>query len=160
MSTRKLAGGLLVCSLLLAIWMPAFIRDVAKQAASVDWPSASGAVIQSEPYTRKLLSTGLRFRYEFVVAGKKFESGERRVVDLSLYYTFDSDTAFAAAHPVGSLLTVHYDPANPIRTTLSPGLSFLDFLFAGPLIPVLGLAIYRSATELMRRARGSIATNP
>ena len=153
-STGSLIRGMLICFGLMALMVPLWVRGIVRQYQSSDWPAVSASVTESEAYQRDLLKTRLRFRVLFAVGGRRVETTERRAADLSMFYTFESNGGFARDHPVGSAITVYYDPQDPKRITLSPGLSVLDFTFGGVFMPALGVAVCRIALELQRRARG------
>lgn len=120
--------GLLVGALLAGGgWMVAFrlgkpIRDEA--LASASWPTTGGRVTRSRLDESRKDGTILRsadIGYEYEVAGRAL-TGTR--VWIGDEYQSSPGNEFRAAvkrHPVGRLVQVHYDPADPARSVLEPG---------------------------------------
>lgn len=132
---------------LLAIGAVAWgIFGASAQYAATTWPTAQAEV------TRSALNQGtLDFAYRFVVDGREIESQSRRLSRLSAYYALEDQARFAGTHPPGSTITVWYDPDDPSRTTLSPGVSWLDLVIPAAAVVGLAFGAIPAIRELRRR---------
>ncbi len=100
-------GGLI---LLLAGWQSA------EGLASRSWPATDGrvTVARSSPRSQSQVAW---FSYEFTVDGRVYTGSRVDTAQAS------ATQETVAAHPLGSTVRVYYDPAEPARAVLSPGLT-------------------------------------
>jgi Protein of unknown function (DUF3592) len=96
-------------------------------AGSVNWPTVQGQVIASEFQTvRATINTNAqtsytaKFHYRYKVGTSGFESRRIAWGTKSGWASPEAPQAFVAAHPTGSAVTVHYDPADPAMAVLDP----------------------------------------
>jgi hypothetical protein len=127
--------------LLLAIFVAVWRRSRAAQR----WPHVVGQVISSkvEVYESTARRRYVpRVRYNYKVAGRAFES-ESIYLDAEVAGSRGYAEKIAGRYPAGSLVTVHYDPADPSLCALdrSPGLTWL-LLGIGLLL--MGVAVLAS----------------
>ncbi|CAN5429313.1 hypothetical protein BH10PLA2_BH10PLA2_33050 [soil metagenome] len=95
------------------------------------WPSISGVIVASEIEAHDEM-TAAKIRYEYVVEGKILEG---RAVSFGDVGSSDSSHAQAIVkkYPVGTQVSIFYEPSNPTRSVLEPGLN-LGLL----LVPAVG----------------------
>lgn len=131
-STGRLIAFALVFVLVVLFWTPGYIASLGSQQASVNWPITQATVIESsledDRKIRHPFGTRLNFRFSYLVDDTTLVSDSRRAVKWSAHYLFTSKSLFTEEHPVGSTITISYDPDNPLTTTLSPGLAASDFI--------------------------------
>jgi hypothetical protein len=99
------------------------LRARARGAKAQAWPTTAGVVIASEVVTRAMgnstvLIPVVTYRYE--VAGAALESMGLRLGAPQFFNSKPKAEALAARYPVGSQVTVHYDPAAPATAALDP----------------------------------------
>ena len=107
-------------------------RDLSRQFNSGSFPSVTGQVIHSEVTTRRGskggVIYGVRMSYQFTVEDRLF-AGSRYRYNSSMNSSGSRWAhATVASHPVGSAVTVFYNPANPGDALLSPGIGGEDLL--------------------------------
>lgn len=102
--------------------------DVWHGYRSADWPRTDGEVLEVDlthyqgPETGHTHSAWVRYRY--TVDGRAFESTRVEFPPLKLPDPeADMLVRARAAYPVGSKIDVFYDPADPARACLIPGIS-------------------------------------
>ena len=141
------------------------LQEQARIAEAPHWPATPGTVLSSTVEwrpTRYHRDYFARLRYTYVVDGIPRSSG---VVGYSFNGgDFGRDAAaartFAARYPVGSTVTVHYDPKDPASAMLFPGDGSTEMSMV-VLIAVAGLAELGGAlacfavAKRRRRARAS-----
>ena len=96
------------------------VRDIWSGHASKRWPTTRARVLSSDYHlgTSRAGDTSPLVRYEYLVAGKRYES---------IRYSFSGKGTgvnamnIAFQHDEGDLLTVYYDPLHPDRSCLHPG---------------------------------------
>jgi hypothetical protein len=115
--------------------------------ASADWPSVTGTILTSEVESRHRSAdaTGTRLErgYEYLPR-VKYQYRVDGAVHRSTRITFDDlrfDSAIAAQavadrYAPGSEVPVHYDPAQPDRAILEPGLAWTAYL-----LPAFGIVL-------------------
>lgn len=107
-----------------------------KGKVSEKWPTAQGTILESEvaeSRTRAGSSSRMyeaRVRYEYKVNGQKIKGDQVTFMDGS------SSNRSDAAHvvnrlPVGKVLPVHYNPANPHEACLSNEVGKMPWLMMG-----------------------------
>ena len=117
-----------VVLILAGIGLVAFMRRRhALVRASRAWPVVPGTVLESE--VRRYghsVETGRRYypavRYRYEVEGRSYV-GKRLYFDEMAWSSRSSAARLAHKHPPGATVTVRYDPDDPARALLEPGLS-------------------------------------
>lgn len=106
---------------------------------SEGWPKVSGRMLTGDvdhPVHRPQDYT-LHFKYEFTVGGKRFEGTQINAGDVMDTGRF---AALQDRYAAGREVSVAYDPANPARCVLEPGVAPAHrFLLIAPPV-VFGLA--------------------
>lgn len=97
------------------------------------------------------------FEYRYEVDGETY-TGDRTAS--ATYRTSDRSEVeeTAARYPVGSKITVHYDPDDPATSVLEPGISALPSLFLA--LGVVGLLALAGVFFLLRRSPRERAALP
>ena len=100
------------------------------ESAKVDkWPVTVGTVIESKTFTggrslnNRYETTHVRVVYRYQVHGKRFENDRLWLYDVSLKKW--AAESFARMYHPGQQVRVFYDPMNPARAALAPGLPYL-----------------------------------
>lgn len=121
-------------------------RDLLRGRSSASWPTTQGEVVYSS--LEQSMSTdsdgdssvtyGAKIVYNYQVGGQQL-TGDRRVFSESRSSNARRAQEIANRYPVGSTVTVHYDPNNPPVSVLEPGVGF-----GGMIVPLimLGLLIF------------------
>lgn len=158
-------GGLILGALILVAGLFALtwgIRGLHAAVTSKDWPTTEGTVVRSEleKHRKKggVASTQRKNRfsyrpqvhYEFMVDGQSY-TGSR--LTFSDYSTSNEDQmqAVIAPYPVGTKVSVYYDPNKPSECTLETGFGWTPVAItgAGCLLSFIGgLALFGSAKRL------------
>ena len=128
-----------------------WINGIGPQARSGSWPTATATILRSEydPWGGRW--GALRVRYGYDVDGKRYQCSRLQLNGLSTAWMLRSKSGFVTEHPVGSTLTIAYDPSDPSRATVRRGVSLDDFVIA-PLLAFVGFWCGRSSwRELARR---------
>jgi hypothetical protein len=117
---------------------------------SMHWPIVSGQVTISQSYGTEGKRGGLKLDlgYQYLAYGQVYTASR-------FGYAQDaprgSDAqAFIAAHPVGTPIRVHVDPANPENAVLEPGPAFSWLYF---ILMLLSLFFAVASAISYRRAR-------
>lgn len=138
-------GGLLFGTLALGAGLFALtwgIQGVLASLASKDWPTAEGTVTQSElekqrkkggaasTQRRNRFTYTPRVTYEFSVEGKSY-TGTR--LSFSDYATSNEEQMqqVIAPYPVGTSVTVYYDPDKPTECALQTGFGWTPVAVTG-----------------------------
>ena len=111
------------------------------QAVSADWPRANGFIRQSQvvPSQANPFIDDLDLEYTYQV-GTQWAVGDRLTFfgrTLSMIFRVGSADEMSQALPEGAPIEVAYDPANPERAVLSPGITGVEFGAAA--LVVLGI---------------------
>jgi hypothetical protein len=132
-------------------------------AASKNWPVVEGTVIASSIRAERGSSSGTgstinrttyhaEVVYEYVIKGTPF-SGER--VNFGEYgrETTDHAAAILDRYPEGTVVSVHYDPEEPERSVLEPGMHGVPWfwLLLGTPIFLFGVGLAVVMPRLGRR---------
>jgi len=121
---------------------------------SGSWPSVQGEILSSELHT-SWSRLGPRYEpqvfYRYTVDRQTF-NGYRLAFGIHDYSIFGEAIAAGIVrdHPTGSLTLIHYDPAQPRRSILLPGIRIhpiLELLFWGGLAGLIGHDLWRSLTS-------------
>ena len=113
---------------IVGIGLVAFMRRRhALVRASQGWPTAPGTVLESEVRRYGLsVETGRRYypavRYRYEVAGRSYV-GKRLYFDEMAWASRSTAARLAGKYSPGATVTVRYDPHDPARALLEPGLS-------------------------------------
>jgi hypothetical protein len=146
-----------------ALWI--FIGLVALSAGGVqgleagrmaEWPAAPGRVVTSESVTTAFRGLGLRYApavrivYEYEVGGTVYRS-ERVAVEIQPVETDSAEGQRRLRdYPVGTEVTVYYDPDDPAAAVLEcgrPGSAFA----AGAALIAMGLVVAAARWLLRKR---------
>ena len=123
--------------------------DWGRASASVGWPTAAGAVIESRLHHstrtkrgRTSSSWSPRVTYRYSVDGRGFEAGR---ISFRMSGSSQSEAqAVVDAHPVGSAVTVRHSPDDPSLACLEPGTGDWQWvpvaIGAGVVVVSLGVA--------------------
>lgn len=134
------------------------------------WPVAAGTVKASAAVSKPIVTSGRRgtvgthvvaLRYEFVVAGQTFSGTRQSLDDVGIIKTEEWAQSEARSMPVGSSVSVFYDPGDPSRSLLTPGLpisslilSAMGLVLVAAGLALIALGLYLRAHHAKRRARG------
>lgn len=90
------------------------------EGAARDWPTTTGQVVETSVATVTGRNTAYApvVRYRFEVNGTIYRNSKILLTDHPNFDTASEAEAYAADYPVGSEVSVHYDPANPQRAAL------------------------------------------
>lgn len=110
------------------------------------WPTTKGAVLSSDVAIEQVMGNPMStpaVTYSYEVGGQTLQSGGLRVGKPRYFNKPDKAAALAAQYPVGSQVTVHYDPATPAITALDLAIGegyvpLMIYSFGGTLL-VLGI---------------------
>ena len=103
-------------------------RDIDEARASADWPNVQGTIVSSAVDSRRSSTSQGRpkttfhaaVRYEYVVDGANLV-GERVAIGDDSARSSSGAREVVDLYPAGSNVAVSYDPANPARSVLEPG---------------------------------------
>jgi len=101
--------------------------------ASATWPTAEGVITASE-VTRSSSEDGVSYRPEVAYdyqAGDQFHTSYTIKFGENSYSSRGRAEAIAATYPVGQQVTVYYDPEQPSRSVLEPGVSGGSYIVLG-----------------------------
>lgn len=120
--TRIAAG---VCTLLFGAMLFNLIRLRGRIGAAANWPAVEAVIIASDVdapaahVSDDLNDATAVVRYRYRVGGRQFE-GDRTRIGGEPLTTRMLATRLAARYPVGAIVDVHVDPANPANAVLDP----------------------------------------
>lgn len=123
---------------------------------SESWPTAEGRITQSyiESHTKRE-DGKTKYYYTPIVAytfkvGSVSYTGDRvsfgGTVSYGLYFQAEQ---YLDDYPVGAVVIVHYDPANPEKCCLEPGLNLFNVIFLVVGVPLLGAGLLTGAYILV-----------
>lgn len=129
---------------------------------SLDWPMVTGTVLESKVH--RYTSSGNsenssvqhvpRIVYEFELGGTRYESHQRSIMGEN--YESAEAQRIVDAYPVGSAITVYFQPGNPEESVLQRGGSEEQWrIGTGVLIGFLvfsGVALFAGIRMLRRRS--------
>ncbi len=135
-------GSALLVIVLLIVWLPGAIlpimtiRQAGLALAAQRWPTVNGIVRRSEvseSFERRANATRYTpvVEYEYQVSGTGYSGSVLRIIGTTGRET--EALAQTSARPVGSEVTVYYDPEEPGRSCLVPGVRW--FVWLGVVIP-------------------------
>lgn len=132
-----------------------------RQHATAAWPATWAMVTQSEirrkpgllgvPADRHTLS------YEYTVAGRPYVGNRWTTYFPFIDTTRNTPTARANATPLLEEVRVHYDPVDPQRAVVSPGVRNREWAVGGTLalaMTILALRLLRDAWRTLREVAG------
>jgi hypothetical protein len=113
------------------------VRELYRGWSSLSWSTVQGKVLYSS--ARRGPSSRTSLWYEYYVGKTRYVADQYRTGGNAT--PFD-DVAIAAArrYPVGRLVTVYYNPANPGEALLEPGVWYGNFVMPGIGLLLLGIA--------------------
>ena len=120
----------LFCYLLAAVSLLSGAETVYQSVSSQGWPSTQGIVVLSKQETARSAAgrawrsePRARVRYSFSVDDKKYFSDQGEGVYFNQKNASAAEVAdILARYPAGKQVVVYYDPNNPARSTLEPGI--------------------------------------
>src|SRR5579859_5908632 len=108
------------------------VGELSRQFQSAKFPSATGQITRSQVTTHRGskggVTYGVAISYEFTVDDKAFVSSRYRYNASMSSSGSRWARATVQSHPLGSAVTVFYNPANPSEALLAPGIGGEDFL--------------------------------
>lgn len=162
---RSLIGGgvmVLLGGAGLVITLPRPMEAVRSQ----DWPATRGKLVAAaidRTRSRRRIRYDVDLRYTYVVEGRRLES-ERWSVNGSPRFTSRSDAEeFLERHPVGSELTVRYDPEDPTSAVVVAGGEPKAWMNVGFSVVVIVLGLFlglRGYATLAAMKRGATEMHP
>ncbi len=113
--------------------------------ASLDWPTAEGTIVVSRRSRPDPNAPPGRIEYVYTVDDVAYSSD---VVLFGQGYTFDNFHRY----PVGTTVTVTYDPDDVTNAVLEPGEfnNFAPFYFGGGVLLFCGCVVLAGVYELVR----------
>ena len=111
-------------AIIIAIGFLVHLRAQAKGRKAQLWPTTKGAVLTSDVAVVQMMGNPMStpaVTYSYEVGGQALQGAGLRVGAPRLFNKPDKAAALAAQYPVGSQVTVHYDPANSNKHRLGPG---------------------------------------
>lgn len=114
-----------------ALWVG---RDTYEGWVSRRWPQTEGVVLRSwleESSSRAGPQWTVRVRYRYTVDGTAYESDRGSYPEKTLGAREEAERE-VSRYPAGSVCTVHYDPADPARACLEPGVNAFFACFFPP----------------------------
>ncbi|ROZ62573.1 DUF3592 domain-containing protein [Ramlibacter sp. WS9] len=120
---------------------------------SRSWPVAVGAVKESAALSKPIVASGrrgtvgthvVRLRYEFAVDGRTFTGTRQSLDDVGIIKSEEQSLREADALPAGSPVRVFYDPGDPARSLLTPGVPI-----GGVISGVFGLLLIAGGSALV-----------
>ncbi len=108
----------------LSIWLSVnLFTNLYFSVVSQHWPRATARVTSSGIYSSGLgveTSWAPTVDYSYEVGGTSHHSSNIRYL-MRTFYDVDSATEVQTVYPVGRIVSVAYDPGNPNRSVLEPG---------------------------------------
>lgn len=163
------SGVMIIVAVVLASVVWHVTDTVITQAVSSDWPTANGFVRQSQVVASDAnpFIDDLELEYTYQV-GTQWIIGDRLTFfgrGLSMLLRVGSADEMAASYTSGTPIQVAYDPANPARGVLIPGITAVEFGAAALLILGVGgvsLGMFSHAIAALRRDwhERSVAAHP
>ena len=132
---------------------------------SATWPTVDGKVVSSRVVADSSRIRGggytryhrVDVRYEFTVAGQRYESNTFVFGVPRSYPDLPSAQTEVSLYPVGGTVTVRYDPDDPATATLAPGevpSVYSLLLGTAGLIAFIGLVMLTLGIRSLRKRRG------
>lgn len=113
-----------------------------------NWHSTEGTVIESRVIIGSARYSSVRsprIKYDYEVNGNMYRS--KRVSYANVWTNINNDVyEFISLYPVGSRVTVYYDPVKPSQSVLVPGSHWRAFIWSSLGLPIIlfGLYIWRN----------------
>lgn len=121
-------------------------------SASHEWPTVTGEITESRVRRRNSRATRAAIEYEYRV-GSTWHYGHR----IGYFHGImgpGNPLADVARYPVGSRVTVYYDPENTDRSVLEPGLWWIGGCVSVALTLAIPLIDFLIARSLWRKITG------
>lgn len=123
---------------------------VVRALESNSWPSVTGEVLESYVASGRGSEGGTVYHahvlYEYEVSGTTYQSVTVKLGDTSKSSVYSTYQKVVDAHPVGSSVTVFYDPDDPNLACLETGLNFIVVILFG-----IGVLLIRSFVRMKKR---------
>ncbi len=128
--------------------------DLRTAKRSAAWPQVKGKVLTSR-VSRREGSYSVRLEYEYAVDGVQYTSDRIKFgATVTVGSGKEEANAITERYPVGSEVTVYYDPHKPSRSVLEREVearaNFIDVLFAVLLVGIGTYVLSGLFSELMR----------
>jgi uncharacterized protein DUF3592 len=134
-------------------------RGLHRANAARSWPRVTGWVVRSgvrsatvrvrSSISASRYRTALRYApqviYQYEVEGRRYEGERLHMGDTAMHSGEAVAERSAARYPVGSQVTVYYDPANPADATLDPRTGWGTRVLGLVALGVLGIALVVAA---------------
>ena len=123
------------------------IRQARQTIAARRWPTAAGRVLKAETREEWIPRTGTTvyrpaIAYEYEVAGRRYTGDRLLFGDVDSVNRLDVE-AIVSRYPVGSAVTVAYQPGRPEVATIDTRLDWISLgLRALAMLVCLGLALF------------------
>lgn len=136
---------------------------------SRSWPAAMGTVRQSAAVSKPIITSSRRgavgthvvmLRYEFAVGGQVFSGTRQSLDDVGIIKSEEQAESEARSMPTGSSIRVFYNPDDPARSLLTPGVPISGLigsaialvLIAGG-VALIAVGLHLRSHHAKRRAR-------
>jgi hypothetical protein len=136
------------------------MREVREYPLSASWPVTTGEVTVSR-MSGSSDSIRMDMEYEYQVGGTTYTGDRITFFEYFLVANLQQQRQFIDDHPIGTQVTVHYNPANPARSVImrtiplsqvwSPAL-FTLCMFGVLVSSVVGMILRRLWRGVTRRA--------
>jgi hypothetical protein len=138
----------------LSVWGWTILQNA---RASASWPTAQGRITRMEVTHSTDSEGGDSYRpevaYEYLVNDRSYESYTIKFGENS-YGNRREAEEIAARYPVGQSVPVYYDPADPERSVLEPGVSLGSYIVLGIGVLFVAISLIVGPIALIFRGRG------
>ena len=104
------------------VWGWTIIRRSRKTRS---WPSVAGAIVESLPYSKHDAHMP-HITYQYIINGRAILN--TLTIPAGVTPSEEFAKSYVKKFPAGAQVQVYYDPENPEKTTLEPGLASGDWL--------------------------------
>jgi hypothetical protein len=127
----------IVVSIILIIVDFGFGFSMWRQYKSGEYIQASGVILRSytNGWTGHHGHNDAIIRFTYKANGESFESSRYRYL---IDYSFENAASLVSRFPIGTKVSVYFNPANPSDAVLSPGLARSDVLGTMPIMLLIG----------------------
>lgn len=130
-------GLFLVAGFVVALWG---VLIMAKARKTMRWPTVEGVIEESASASEDSNDLLPHILFSYTVAARtyqralEFPGGTNPSLELATHY--------ARKYPVGVRVTVHYNPDQPEKATLEPGLTRGDWMIPAAGIAAMAFGVY------------------
>jgi len=125
-----------------ALWIVISIcSNLYLSIASTHWPKTTARILSSGVYRNGKgvgVSWNPEVKYQYAIGGTTYQSANVRFMR-RVFYDSESANDMQAPYPAGHVVSVSYDPQNPNRSVLEPGLA--PGMWTQGLIPLFFIAL-------------------